>query len=145
MEKRDINLKVLKNCYKNAQIAILSLDDVIEKTSGELKEELINEHDGYQKHLAKMSEIAIKRGVNLPTVTPLKRGMLNASIELKTMADGSNSHVAEMTLKGTVMGVTELIKDIAEYGHLLDNDVLLCVTELKNFEENCEKQLKKFL
>ena len=40
METQKITQTVLQNCYKNAQMALVSLDDVIPKAQGGLKEEL---------------------------------------------------------------------------------------------------------
>ena len=67
------------------------------------------------------------------------------SINIKTITDDSNSHIAEMTLKGTIMGLTELIRDISDYAPILKPQVLSCVEEVKDFEEKCEAELKKHL
>ena len=145
MEKQDLNYTILRNCYKNAQMAILSLDEVIDLTSGSLKDELQNERIGYDKLMDDMIQVANELKIELPTVNSFQKGMLSASINLKTITDDSNSHVAEMTLKGTIMGLTELIRDMSDYSHLLNEKVLYCLKELKNFEEKCECELKKHL
>ena len=145
MEKTTINENVLKNCYKNAKMAIISLDEMIPKAEGALKEEFIYEHESYNKLLVDIALTASKLGIELSEVNPFSKGMLNASINLKTMTDDSSSHLTEMTIKGTVMGYTTLIKDLSEYGHLLYEDIVLRVSELKDFEEECENRLKKFL
>lgn len=145
MENNKITENVLKNAYKNAQMALLSLDDVIQISNGDLKEELINERESYEKLITDISVLAHGKQITLPDVGTMQKKMVSASISMKTMVDDSNSHIAEMTLKGTMNGVTELIKDISEYGHLLDDDVLRSVTILKEFEEKCEENLKKYL
>ena len=145
MENKDLNYNTLRNCYKNAQMAILSLDEVIELSNGSLKQELITQRDGYNNLMAKMSAVAKELNIELPTVNGFQKGMLTASINIKTIADDSNSHIAEMTLKGTVMGLTELIRDISDYRPLLNEKVLNCLEEVKNFEEQCESQLKKHI
>ena len=99
MEKNTINENVLKNCYKNAKMALVSLDEVIPKSEGALKEELIFQHDGYNNHVTEIALTAVKLGIELPEVNSISKGMVNASINLKTMTDSSNSHLAEMTLK----------------------------------------------
>ena len=144
MEK-NINQTVLKNCYKNEKMDLLSLDEVITKNQNPLKDELISQHEEYNEHLAKIAITAAKLGVEIPEINAVTKGMLNASINFKTMADDSNSHIAEMTLKGTVTGYTTLIKDLSEYGPLLNEEVVVCVEQLKEFEERCEQNLKKYL
>ncbi|MBQ7407673.1 MAG: hypothetical protein IJW13_00125 [Clostridia bacterium] len=145
MENLNVNQNILKNCYKNAQMALISLDDVIKKAKGALKEVLLCQHDGYEKLSAKIALVATNKDIELPDVGSMQKAMLAASIEMKTMVDDSDSHIAEMTLKGTVTGLTTLIKDISEFGHMLDDQILEVVTELKNFEEDCEQELKKYL
>ena len=50
-----------------------------------------------------------------------------------------------MTMKGTVMGVTELIRDISESGALIDKEVLELLKKFRVFEENCEEKLKDYI
>lgn len=145
MDNKNINEEILKNCYKNAKMALISLDEVIPKSSGGLKEELTFEYEEYNQLVTEISLVAIKHGITLPEINKVEKTMLNASINLKTMADKSNSHIAEMTLKGTVTGYTTLIKDLSEYGPLLNKEIIEVVEKLKNFEEKCEENLKKYL
>lgn len=145
METENVNAKILKNCYKNVQMAILSLNDVIPKTQDDLTEELLNQRDGYEELLTKISLLMQKYGLEQTSVNAMQKTMLSATIELKTMADDSNSHVAEMVLKGSITGLTALIKDISEYRHALDDEILTAIEKVKDFEEDCEARLKKFL
>ena len=141
----NINENVLKNCYKNAQMAIYSLEDVIPKCKGNLKGELLDQHEGYNRHLNECALTATKLSISLPNVNGIAKGMLNASINVQTLTDDSDSHIAEMTLKGTVKGYTTLIKDISQFGPLLHEEVLQRITQLKEYEEVCEERLKKYL
>ena len=145
MENTNINEKILKNCYKNVQMAILSLDDVLPKCEGKIVDELTSQRDGYEALLSEIAVIMHNRGLELTEVNTMQKTMLSASISLKTMADDSPSHIAEMVLKGSIMGITELLKDLSEYEHVLDEDVYNIVEKVKNFEEACEQKLKTFL
>lgn len=145
MVNQKITETVLKNCYKNAQMALVSLDDVIPKAQGKLKTELLEEHDGYEKLITEAAVLSEKIGIKLDDVGGMKKSMLAASIKMKTILDDSDSHVAEMTLKGTVMGVTELIRDISENSAFLDKQVLELLQKFREFEENCEEKLKNYL
>ena len=145
MDKTTVNQNVLKNCYKNAKMAILSIEDILPKCEGAFKEELISQHEGYNNHLTEIALTAVNTGIDLPDISAFSKGMLNASINMKTMIDDSHSHLAEMLIKGSVMGYTTLFKDLSEYGSLLYEEVYKRVDELKRFEETCENNLKKFL
>lgn len=145
MEREKINETVIKNAHQNAQMALISLDDVIVIAVGDLKNELQSERDGYEKLLTDFEILAKNKGIKLTDVNTMKKSMLAASIKMKTVMDDSNSHVAEMTLKGTVMGVTELIKDLSDYGDVLEPEAAELLKRLKDFEEKCEENLKKYL
>lgn len=145
MENQKLNETAVINGYQNAQMALVSLDDVIEAAQGGLKEELLAERDGYEKILTDFEILAKNKNIEISDLNGMKKTMVAASIKMKTMMNDSDSHIAEMTLKGTVTGVTELIRDISENGHLYENDVLSLLEKLKEFEEKCEENLKKFI
>lgn len=145
MENEKINEIAIKNSYQNAQMALVSLDDVLDVAKGGLKQELLAERDGYEKLLTEFELLAKKLNVKINDVNAMKKSMLAASIKMKTAIDDSDSHVAEMTLKGTVTGVTELIRDISDNGHLYEPEVLALIKKLKDFEEKCEQNLKKYI
>lgn len=145
MENEKINETAVKNGYQNAQMALVSLDDVLEIAKGGLKEELLKERDGYEKLLTEFELLAKNKNIKITDVNSMKKSMLAASIKMKTAIDDSDSHVAEMTLKGTVMGVTELIRDISDNGHLFEPDILALIKKLKDFEEKCEQNLKIYI
>lgn len=145
MENQKLNETAIINGYQNAQMALVSLDDVIEAAQGGLKEELIAERDDYEKILTDFEILAKRNGIEITDLNGMKKTMVSASIKMKTLMNDSDSHIAEMTLKGTVTGVTELIRDISENGHLYEADVLSLLRKLKEFEETCEENLKKFI
>lgn len=126
-------------------MALVSLDDVIPKAQGGLKEELLAERDGYEKLITEAAALAHEKNIELTDVGGMKKSMVAASIKMKTMVDDSDSHIAEMTMKGTVMGVTELIRDISESGALIDKEVLELLKKFRVFEENCEEKLKDYI
>ena len=126
-------------------MALVSLDDVIPKAQGGLKEELLAERDGYEKLITEAAALAHEKGIELTDVGTMKKSMVAASVKMKTMMNDSDSHVAEMTMKGTVMGITELIRDISESGALIDKDVLELLKKFRVFEENCEEKLKDYI
>ncbi len=126
-------------------MALVSLDDVIPKAQGGLKEELLAERDGYEKLITEAAALAHEKGIELTDVGGMKKSMVAASIKMKTMVDDSDSHIAEMTMKGTVMGVTELIRDISESGALIDKEVLELLKKFRVFEENSEEKLKDYI
>jgi hypothetical protein len=60
------------------------------------------------------------------------------------MFDTSRTHIAEIMIKGTVMGITELTA-MKNEKEKLDEKVVEQITKLLALEEKYEQRLKKFL
>jgi len=70
--------------------------------------------------------------------------MLFSSIKMKTMFNNSKNQIADMMIKGTVMGITELTAMINEKSNL-DDGIKELIQKLLNLEEEYLERLKKFL
>ncbi len=65
-------------------------------------------------------------------------------INIQTMMDKSTSHMAEMLINGSTMGVTDAIKKINQYQGA-ETRILDLMEELQKFEEKSLEKLKGFL
>ena len=65
-------------------------------------------------------------------------------IDLQTLTDRSASHVAEMMMIGSNMGVINAVKNLKKYPEG-DKQVRALMERLLRFEEDNIQQLKKFL
>lgn len=65
-------------------------------------------------------------------------------INIQTMMDQSTSHIAQMMITGSTMGVTEAIQKEHDYKDA-DKKILDLMEDLQGFEEKNIKKLKKFL
>jgi len=65
-------------------------------------------------------------------------------INLKTLTDKSTSHIAEMMIDGSNMGILDATKIIKEYSDA-EPDILNLMKKLLKIEENNVKALKEFL
>ena len=64
---------------------------------------------------------------------------------MNTLADKSKSHMADMMVQGTVMGIVELTQLKNESGSVLNEDVLDFADRLLTLEEGYEEKLKTYL
>ena len=67
------------------------------------------------------------------------------SIKMNTLTDDSKSHIAELMIKGTVMGITELIEIKNGHENDLGEKTKCFLNELLRLEEDYEERLKKLL
>ena len=141
----DYNKKAITDVYKNAHIALQSISDLLPSVDDEdIKTELKEQYEGYEKIIGEISSFMAQNGVEHKDVNPFKKAMLWSSIKMKTLVDNSRNQIAEMMIKGTVTGISELTA-MKNESDKLDPDVLDLLERLLKLEENYEQRLKEFL
>ena len=145
MERNQYNEKALNDIYKNAHIALQSISDLLPQVDDEgIKAELKEQYEGYEKIIGKISTFMAESNVEPKDINVFKKAMMWGSIKMKTMFNNSKNQVAEMMIKGTVMGITELTAMKNEQTNL-DDGIIELLDELLALEEDYEERLKKFL
>ena len=142
----DSNLDAINEVYKNASVALLSISNVMpEIVDTELKKEILEEYDGYEKILGEISKYMTEKGYEAKEVGVMKKFMMKSGIKMNTAMDDSESNIAQIMIKGTVMGITELCELINNSETVTDRKIIEYAEELKKLEESYEERLKKFL
>lgn len=145
MALNDYNIKAINDVYKNAHIALQSISDLLPAVDGDgIRNELKDQYDGYEKAIGEISTFMAEQGLEPKDINPFKKAMMWSGIKMNTMFDNSRTHVAEIMIKGTVMGITELtaMKNESEN---LDDEILKFLDDLLALEEEYEQRLKKYL
>lgn len=141
----EYNVKALNDGYKNAHIAMQSLADILPAVEDKhFKEHLLLEYRAYESIIAEFEDYMLKNNLNPKDINVLKKMMLWTSIKMKTFMDNSKNQIAEMMIKGTVMGVNELTAMLNEQKNL-DEGVKTLLQKLLSLEEKYQEELKKFL
>ena len=145
MEQINIDKEVLVSLYKNAHIALQTISDIVNEVGDEnIRKELADEYDGYEKYIGRLSTYMKETSTETKYINPLKKAVMFASVKMNTLTDNSASHVAELMIKGTVMGITEL-HEILNNSDPVSETVKDFARELTDLEETYEERLKKFL
>ncbi len=146
MLENDSNLDAINEVYKNASVALLSISNVLpEITDTELKKEILEEYEGYEKIVGEVSKYMAEKGYEAKEVGTMKKFMMKSGIKMNTLVDDSESNIAQIMIKGTVMGITELCELINNSQTVTDPKIIEYANQLKTLEENYEERLKKFL
>ena len=141
----DYNVKAVNDAYKNAHIAMQSISDLLPEVKDEgLKRELNGEFKGYETHINDISGFMKENGIEPQDINAFKKVMMKGSIKMKTLFNDSKNQIADMMLKGTVMGINELSQMQNEKENL-DENVSALIGDLLKTEESYEKRLRKFL
>ena len=145
MQKNEYNQKAINDVYKNAHIALQSIKDLLPDVDDvELKNELREQYEGYDKFIGKLSGYMAENNFKPQDINFMKKAMLWTSIKMKTAFNNSRNQVAEMMINGSVMGINELTAMSNENSNL-DPEISAFVKELLDMEETYNQRLKKFL
>lgn len=147
MTYTDKDFRAAENIYRNAKVAVLSIDEVQKKlTDDNLKSELSYEREGYENFLQEFSDFLKEQNYRAGDLPALKKAGMKIGIAMNTLTDKSSPHVANLMLKGTVTGISELIQLYSrDEGEKISDDVIFYAKKLQNLEEEYEARLKKLL
>ena len=144
--KRKKTEEVLAEIYRNCQLALQSIADILPETEDEkLKQEISLQHEEYEKICGRAAALAKDKGIELKEPGMMKKAMMWSSIKLNTLTDGSRAHIAEMMIQGTVMGITSLRTSQSEMPLEPDEEIDTLLNELIALEETFEEKLKEYL
>jgi len=140
------NAEVIAEVYRNAQLALQSISDIMPEIEDEqLREEIMRQHEGYEKISGKAALMSRQYGLEIKEPSPIKKAMMWSSIKMNTISDNSASHIAQMMVQGTVMGLTSLKQTLTDSQHAIDGEVYKLLKEAANTEEEFEERLKSYL
>lgn len=143
--KADKTNELLDAIYKNVRMATLAIDSIHDKFENKKLLELIKKQNAkYEEITHKCENIAGERKYELGDVNVMAKMMSTSSINVKTYFDNSISHIAEMMIKGTNMGVIDVVKKTGEFKNA-SPEVLNLARDLQKAEEEFIDSLKTFL
>lgn len=146
MENAKSNEEILAEIYRNAQLALTSIADILPAIDDEgIKNEILREHEEYEKICAEAARIAKMSGAEVKEPSPIKKAMMWSAIKMNAANDNSRSNIAQMMIRGTVSGITSLKTSMTEGESVMTEEVKNLLQQLINLEESCECALKKFL
>lgn len=141
-----IETDAIDNVYKNAHIAIQSISDVLPLVDdAEFEKELKDEYECYEREVGKIASFMKERSLEPKDINFFKKAGMWMGIKMNSLTDRSTSHLADMMIKGTVMGITELGQLLGRDDGDLSEETKSLVKDLLTIEETFEERLKKFL
>jgi hypothetical protein len=139
------NAELLNFIYQNAQMGeetINHLSDIIEDTP--FKTHMRNQLKEYGEMRTAARFMLNEHGYDEKGISAFEKVRTYLMIDLQTMTDRSASHIAEMLIIGSNMGVIQAIRSIKKYGDA-EEEILDLMKRLLTTEENNIQQLKNFL
>jgi len=141
--KADID--VLNTVYQSASMGALGIEGLMERTDDyKLKDALADQLQEYHK-FEKEAEDRIRSFNHKPEDTgAMKKAMSRIGIRMNTALDNTSSHLAEMVIQGSTMGITDLQSVLNSNRNASEAAQRLC-SSLIHQEQNHIDRMKGFL
>ncbi|MBR4296322.1 MAG: hypothetical protein IKT56_05770 [Clostridia bacterium] len=133
--------------YKNVKMGSDAIIDLLPKVDdSSFRSALTNQLSGYEKIADEAEKQLTPLGIKPKEEPVMKRAMAKLGITMNTMTDASVGHMAEMLIKGSTMGITDMTKYVREFeGQGCPEQALKLGRELITFEQENVEKMKTFL
>ncbi|WP_218652833.1 hypothetical protein [Paenibacillus sp. 79R4] len=139
------NVELLNYIHQNAEMGKNTIGQLIgiseEEEYKKLLQTLLQEYksiyDRTDKKLKEVNKVA-------KNINSFSKASTYIMINLKTLTNKTPSHISEMLIQGSTMGIIDLTKKLKEYADA-DQEILALANQLLKLEQNNVEECKKFL
>lgn len=145
-EEYESTTKLIDEAYKNVRMGSFAIDCIMPavEENKDLCDLLRKQNKSYLKSVEQLENLSKELSHEIVDINPMLKGSSFASIKMKTAFNKEASHLSEMLIQGTTMGITQLIKSHGENPSF--NDTLdKIVKDIIKYEEEFVDSLKLFL
>ncbi|MEG1995890.1 MAG: hypothetical protein RR036_00100 [Oscillospiraceae bacterium] len=139
------NAELLNFIYQNSEMGIQTIPQLLNIVQDEkLLVQLKSQLEEYNEINKEAKELLNQNSFTEKDISSFEKMTAYIMINMKTLTDKTSSHIAQMMIIGSNMGVIDAIKNIRKYSNAEQN-ILSLMKRLLKFEENNIKDLKSFL
>ena len=139
------DVKLLNFIYQNSQMGVETIDQlekIVEDKN--FKRYLKEKYEGYCKIHKDAKEKFNSHGYDEKGISSFEKLRTYLMINMQTLTDKSTTHIAEMMMIGSTMGIVSAIRNLNDYSNA-DNDIIKLMETLKAFEEKSYHDLQVFI
>lgn len=134
------NEEMLEFLYKSASMSVDTTARVLKKTrDGALRRELSSQINGYKQFADNATRELKNHGMTPQDNGTMTKLMTNMGIEFNTMVDSTSSHIAELMINGTNMGIIKLNKHLNRNKDLKAETTAMCQNLIAYQKSNINK------
>lgn len=139
------NAELLNFIYQNSQMGVQTIDQLVGITDdAEFLKVLTTQLQEYTLINNTAKELLNKNNYSEKDISAFEKLTTYVMINFKTLTDKSTTHIVEMMLQGSTMGIIDAKKNITKYSDA-EPDILHLMKKLLKTEENNVETLKAFL
>lgn len=139
------NAELLNFIYQNSQMGVDTIKQLIGIVEDEeFKKQLEFQFNEYKEIHNAAKSMLNKNGFDEKGIGAFDKIKTYLMINMQTLTDKTSSHISEMLIIGSNMGVINAVKNIKKYQEA-EPDIISLMERLLKFEENNIQKLKTFL
>ncbi len=140
-------VSMLENLYKNTKMGSDSAIKIIEKAAdGEFKGAITDQLNGYEKFAERIKERLHEIGYKEKEEGIMAKMGVSIGMAMNTMMDSSDSHLAQMVVEGSTMGITDTLKILRDYENSNVSECAIKIArDIVSFEEKNVEIMKGFI
>ncbi|NLY88595.1 MAG: hypothetical protein GX085_03105 [Firmicutes bacterium] len=139
------NAELLNFVYQNSQMGVETIQQLMGIVSDEkFKKQLESQFKEYEEIHSTARKMLNENGYDEKGISAMEKIRTYLMLNIQTMTDKSSSHIAEMLIIGSNMGIINAVKNLKKYKGA-EPKVKSLMESLLKFEENNVQRLKEFL
>lgn len=139
------NAELLNFIYQNSQMGVDTINQLVDIVEDdEFKRHIEAQYSEYKEIHQASKKLLNENGYDEKGISALEKIRTYLMINMQTLTDKSSSHVAEMLIIGSNMGVINAVKNLKKYKNA-EPSIISLMERLLKYEEDNVQQLKKFL
>lgn len=145
VKKMNDDVKVLNFIYQNSQMGVDTIEQLEKMVADkQFKKYLKDKYDGYCE-IHRLAKAKLNNhGYDEKGISSFEKIRTYLMINLQTITDKSSSHIAEMLMIGSTMGIINALRCLTDYPKA-SKDILDLMNKLKEFEEKSYGDLQTFI
>lgn len=141
----DENIEMLNYIYQNAEMGKTSIEQILKEVEDlEFRDVLKEQLKDYEYVMDKSDSLLHDEGKLPKGIDAMPKIMSYIKIKMDTLKDDTSSHIAEMMMQGSNMGITEITKNLNKYENV-DDEVKDLASRLLKIEQDNVEKLKPYL
>lgn len=146
MKDTNYNAQLLNFIYQNSQMGVNTITELMDITTDDkFKKQLHAQLKEYRQIHDESAQMLEANGFNEEGLSAFEKIRTYLMINFQTLTDDSVSHIAEMLILGSTMGVISAIRNVRTYKEKAEPDILELMEHLRTFEENNVERFKAYL
>ncbi|MEG2924299.1 MAG: hypothetical protein RR848_07505 [Oscillospiraceae bacterium] len=139
------NTELLNFIYQNSQMGIVSIKQLLDiAQNAKFKMQLNAQYEEYKKINNTALKLLNENGCDEKGISAMDKMKTYLMVNMQTLTDKTCSHIAEMLIIGSNMGIVSATKNLKKYSNAKP-DIISLMNKLLEFEENNVQRLKAFL